>query len=160
MQKLNFNGKREVLHESCSFYRGQLLHRYTILEAHIDEIISSYFQSNENTQKRKEFMFVILSSEKMNWMHKVNIINYLIETYCPIFIDSYIKINKKKNPTGITFKTRLEKIIQERNKIAHRKYVPSNEYINERLDLIKDEITSINFETIKQSSGGGLKMNH
>jgi len=128
--------------EMCVKYRGQYIEFVAMMESVIDEIIVEHFCGGDAV-KKDELMHVILVTDKITLMSKWLIVKFIYEAYFP-------EINKWFNTANKSEKTMYNtviEIIQNRNKIAHRIYKPTEEEI-----LAFDGIT-INLDKKEESKG-------
>ena len=86
--------------------RGEIISRTVNLERIIDTVIASYFC--HDTVKRDELLFLLLSTERISWENKRQIMQWILEKYAPDLKKQYPDIFKD-----------LQEIGEFRNVLAH-----------------------------------------
>lgn len=139
--------------DKAAHIRGAYIQAVSSLEYLIDMAISRYF-CPVDYDKQDEFLYSILSSDKMTLSNKHQIFCFIAQRHCKDVYNKHYGLPTKKerklNPEYKTLGYRMETILSTRNKLAHRQH----KIIEWDSEL--NSTTKIYFDT-KTPKGGELK---
>lgn len=130
MKNDDYKIKHKSLKERSFTLRGSIIDKAVGIESKIDTLLATYFCADE--RRSIEFAFALLSRENITFNTKFEVLQFVLINNFPNFIKKYPKLKKD-----------IPHIIRIRNIVAHQKYFPTDEMVNNH------ETVDITFENWK-----------
>lgn len=135
------------------YYRGQILHLMTVLEAMINTYIVNHFCPSDESL-RKDMQLLFLGDERITLNNKAQIFLFLVNSYNKSWGDSFISNRMpEKGKKSYKLSSDLMYLIEQRNIFAHRildhsdnlNYIQDKRDNSIRLVALKNEIKPLDY---------------